>query len=60
MVSDSFNHKEWAIIRGVYTFSPANQFKAVKRCAMNIAVNGRKDFFAMPLNVFERLPPRGV
>jgi hypothetical protein len=39
MVSDSFNHKEWPIVWGVYTFSPSDQFEAVKRRAMNTAVN---------------------
>jgi hypothetical protein len=39
MVSDSFNDKEWPIVRGIYTFSPSDQFEAVKRRAMNTAVN---------------------
>jgi hypothetical protein len=60
MVSDSFNHKEWPIVWGVYTFSPSDQFEAVKRRAMNTAMNGRKDFLTVLLDVFERLPPCGV
>jgi hypothetical protein len=39
VISDSFNRKEWAIVWSIYTFSPASQFKAVKRCAMNTAAN---------------------
>jgi hypothetical protein len=39
VVAYSFNHKEWAIIGLICTFSPSDQFEAVKRSAMNIAVN---------------------
>jgi hypothetical protein len=60
MVSDSFNDKEWPIVRGIYTFSPSDQFEAVKRRAMNTAVNRCKNFLPVLLNVFERLPPCGV
>jgi hypothetical protein len=60
VISYTLNRKPRAIIWAVYTFSPSNQFKAVKRCAMNIAVDRRKDFFAVLLNIFERLPPCGV
>ena len=39
MIADSFNHKEQIVIGLVHTFSPSDQFKAVKRRAMNTAVN---------------------